>query len=85
MQTIGKQAKTAALSLRQVTTEAKNAALYAIADAIDQHADAILEANAADIADGRAAGLTPALIDRSESGKPVGRYHGRRAPCSGTS
>ncbi len=64
MQTIGQQAKTAALSLRQCTTDAKNAALNAIADAIDQHSTAILEANAADIADGRAAGLTPALIDR---------------------
>jgi glutamate-5-semialdehyde dehydrogenase len=64
MQTIGKQAKTAALSLRQATTDAKNAALYAIADAIDHNADPILEANAADIADGRAAGLTSAMIDR---------------------
>jgi glutamate-5-semialdehyde dehydrogenase len=64
MQTIGKQAKIAALDLRQSTTEAKNTALYAIADAIDHHSTAILEANAADIADGRAAGLTPALIDR---------------------
>lgn len=61
---IGKQAKLAALKLRQSTTEAKNAALYAIADAIDYHSDAILEANAADIADGRVEGLTPALIDR---------------------
>lgn len=64
MQALGKQAKAAALVLRQFTTEQKNRALLALADALEANAPAILEANAADMADGRAAGLTPALLDR---------------------
>lgn len=64
MQAIGQQARAAATALRLHGTAAKNAALLAIADAIDAHQAAILEANAADLEDGRAAGLTPALLDR---------------------
>lgn len=64
MQLIGQQAKAAALALRQFTTAQKDRALRALADAVEGSAAAILEANAADMADGRAAGLTPALLDR---------------------
>ncbi len=64
MQQIGKQAKAASGALRRFDADAKNAALRAIAEAIDANSAAILEANAADVEDGRAAGLTPALIDR---------------------
>lgn len=64
MQALGQQAKAAAAELRRFDTAAKNRALRAIADAIDANRDAILEANAADVADGRAAGLTSALLDR---------------------
>ncbi len=64
MQAIGQQARAAAITLRLYDTAAKNAALLAIADTIDAHQAAILEANAADLEDGRAAGLTPALLDR---------------------
>jgi glutamate-5-semialdehyde dehydrogenase len=64
MQALGRQAKGAALALRTVDTTAKNRALCALADAIDANQAAILAANAADMDDGRAAGLTSALLDR---------------------
>lgn len=69
MQQLGQQAKTAATALRRFSTAQKNAALIAIADALDAHTPAILEANALDMADGRAAGLTLALLDRLDLGK----------------
>lgn len=64
MQALGRQAKAAALALRTVDTGTKNRALCALADAIDAHSAAILAANAADMGDGRAVGLTPTLLDR---------------------
>lgn len=64
MATIGRRAKAASLALRGYDTAAKNRALVAIADEIDARRASILEANAADMEDGRAAGLTPALLDR---------------------
>ena len=64
MPDLGHRAKVASSALRQFDTAAKNDALRAIADAIDANSAAILEANAADMEDGRAAGLTPALLDR---------------------
>ncbi|MBN2303568.1 MAG: glutamate-5-semialdehyde dehydrogenase [Anaerolineae bacterium] len=64
MQVLGQQAKAAAFALRKFDTAAKNDALRAIADEIDARRDAIFAANAADMEDGRAAGLTPALLDR---------------------
>ncbi len=64
MTVLGRQAKAAARSLRAFDTAAKNALLRALADAIDARAESILEANAADLDQGRAAGLTPALLDR---------------------
>lgn len=64
MQILGQQAKAAAQILRSVTTTAKNTALLAIAEAIEANTAPILAANTADITDGQAAGLTPAMIDR---------------------
>ncbi len=64
MQALGQRAKSASLELRQFDTAAKNDALHAIADAINANRDTILAANAADMEDGRAAGLTSALLDR---------------------
>ncbi len=64
LQEIGLRARAAARTLASVETQVKNAALLAMAEAIDAHQDAILAANAADIADARAQGLTPAMIDR---------------------
>ncbi len=57
-------AKRAARALASAPTAAKDAALAATARLLDERADAILEANAADLADERAAGLSDALRDR---------------------
>ncbi|WP_162910013.1 glutamate-5-semialdehyde dehydrogenase [Aggregatilinea lenta] len=64
MQLTGKQAKAAALELRRFTTAQKNAALYTIADAIETRSEKILQQNAADMDDARAAGLSSAMLDR---------------------
>ena len=72
MQAMGRTASAAARALRTVDTATKNAALLAIANAIDANADAILQANAADITDAQAAGLTPAMIDRLDLNKRLG-------------
>ncbi|MBE2184929.1 MAG: glutamate-5-semialdehyde dehydrogenase [Anaerolineae bacterium] len=58
----GKQAKQAARALAKATTEEKNRAVLAIADAIEACADAILEANARDLAAARERGLSETLI-----------------------
>ncbi|PID65018.1 MAG: glutamate-5-semialdehyde dehydrogenase [Gammaproteobacteria bacterium] len=64
IQHLGRQAKTAANSmLAQPAVERKNA-LFAIADAIEQHADKIIAANAIDLQHGRENNLSPALLDR---------------------
>jgi glutamate-5-semialdehyde dehydrogenase len=47
-----------------VPTDAKNAVLEAVAQLLGERTGEILEANAADLADDRAAGLTQALLDR---------------------
>jgi glutamate-5-semialdehyde dehydrogenase len=64
MRTIGEQAKRAARVLALAPTAHKDAALDAMARAIRQRADAILAANAEDLAEARAAGATAAFIDR---------------------
>ncbi len=61
---IGEQAKKASRQLAKATTAQKNAALHAIADALLANAADILSANREDLADGKANGLTPALLDR---------------------
>jgi glutamate-5-semialdehyde dehydrogenase len=50
--------------LASASTEQKNAALEATARLLKERSGEILEANAADLADDRAEGLTPALRDR---------------------
>src|SRR5919197_4718904 len=57
-------AKRASRELATASTETKNAALGRLAELLGERGDAILEANAADLADERAAGLTEALRDR---------------------
>ena len=57
-------AKRAALTLGSAPTAAKDAALAATATLLGERSAQILEANAADLADERAAGLTSALRDR---------------------
>jgi glutamate-5-semialdehyde dehydrogenase len=56
--------KKAARALASASTEAKNAALEATARLLGERGVEILEANAADLADERAAGLSAALRDR---------------------
>ncbi|HEU5089838.1 MAG TPA: gamma-glutamyl-phosphate reductase, partial [Roseiflexaceae bacterium] len=64
MQQIGRDARQAARVLAVCSTEQKNAALEAIASALLTHSARILEANAGDLEQGRAAGLSDALLDR---------------------
>jgi glutamate-5-semialdehyde dehydrogenase len=57
-------AKAAAPAVARASTATKNAALRAMADALDGAHDAILAANADDIAAAREAGMPTAMIDR---------------------
>ena len=57
-------AKAAARRLAAVDSATKNAALTAIADALEARIPEILEANARDLEAGRSSGLSPALLDR---------------------
>lgn len=59
-----RRAREAAVILRQLTRNDKDAALRAMADALDARADEIIDANEADVERARANGTTPALIDR---------------------
>src|SRR6188508_3790596 len=64
MRNIGQQAKAAARVLALAGTAQKDRALAAMASAIRASKSEILHANAADLADGKAAGLTAAALDR---------------------
>ena len=57
-------AKRASHELARAGAERRNAALERIAELLRERSDDVLEANAEDLADERAAGLTPALQDR---------------------
>ncbi|HMM64964.1 MAG TPA: aldehyde dehydrogenase family protein, partial [Mesorhizobium sp.] len=61
---IGRRARAAARPLAVASTETKNAALNAMADAILASEKNILDANAVDLANGREAGLSAAMMDR---------------------
>jgi glutamate-5-semialdehyde dehydrogenase len=61
---LGRAARQAARAMAKASTQAKNAALLAAAEALRRHRDEVLAANAADLAAAREAGLSPALIDR---------------------
>uniref|UniRef100_UPI00097E5C0A glutamate-5-semialdehyde dehydrogenase n=1 Tax=Sphingopyxis sp. KK2 TaxID=1855727 RepID=UPI00097E5C0A len=61
---IGARARAAAKQLATVPTAAKAAALRAAAEQLRLRADPILDANRRDMADGRAAGLSAAMLDR---------------------
>src|SRR3954447_15830059 len=61
---ICESAKRAARELAVASTEAKNGALARLAELLGERADDVLQANAEDLADERASGLTPALRDR---------------------
>ena len=58
------EAKAAARTLATLSTQVKDAALNALADALEAHAAEILAANAADLERGRADGLSASVLDR---------------------
>jgi len=64
MQQLGQRARAAARHLARASTGAKNAALLAIADALQRDEAALRAANDKDLAAGRAAGLDAALLER---------------------
>lgn len=64
LQEQGAKAKASAAVLAAASSETKNQALAAIAQALNQHQERWLEANAKDIAQAKAAGMRPALLDR---------------------
>ncbi len=61
---MGQAARAASRVLATLTTAQKNAALAAIAQEIEAQAQLILAANAQDLTDARAKGLSDALLDR---------------------
>ncbi len=61
---LGVKARAAAQALRAYTTEQKNAALEAIAAALEAAKDEIGKANAEDVKAAAAEGLSPAMLDR---------------------
>jgi glutamate-5-semialdehyde dehydrogenase len=61
---LGRQARAAARQLATASTERKNAALVAAAAALRMNADALIAANAKDVASVREAGKPDAFIDR---------------------
>ncbi len=64
MQELGRRARAAARKVALSSAQQRNAALRAMADALRARAPRILAANARDLADGKAASLSAAFIDR---------------------
>lgn len=61
---LARDARAAARRLAATDSATRDALLHAIADRLEAEADRILAANAEDLAQGRAAGLTAAMLDR---------------------
>ena len=64
MQTLGQQARAASREIARADSNAKNAALLAIADDLEARRSEIIAENARDLAAGKANGLDDALLDR---------------------
>ncbi len=64
LQAMGRAARDASRELARLSTRQKNAGLAAIADEIEKRTGEILEQNRQDVEDGRANGLSDALLDR---------------------
>jgi glutamate-5-semialdehyde dehydrogenase len=64
LQAIGRTAKDAARKLASISTDVKNAALLAMADAISEHKDEIIRANQHDMQGAQDAGVTGYILDR---------------------
>jgi len=61
---LAKKARAAAGELAKLDTDARNAALLAIADALEARRGEIGEANAVDVANAKAAGIKDSMLDR---------------------
>lgn len=61
---MGKAARAASRQLAVLTTKQKDAALLAVADELERQANVVLAENAKDVEEGRANGLSEALLDR---------------------
>ena len=61
---VARRARDAAVTLRRLTRNEKDAALEAMADALDARTPEIVAANEADVARAVASGTSPALVDR---------------------
>ncbi|MXY95069.1 MAG: glutamate-5-semialdehyde dehydrogenase [Caldilineaceae bacterium SB0670_bin_27] len=64
IEAMGKAARKASRTLAGLSSTRKNEALHAIADALEGRSAEVLAQNELDIADGRANGLSDALLDR---------------------
>ncbi len=64
MITIGKNAKTATLAIRNAPSDIKNQALMRAADFLEQDSDTILDANKIDVNNATQKNLAPSMIDR---------------------
>ena len=58
------KARAAAAELARRTTEEKNAALMKVADVLEARRGEVAEANARDVENAKAAGISPAMVDR---------------------
>ncbi len=65
----GKKAREAAYELQSLSSDKKNEGLYAVADALVAVSSEIISENRKDMDDARAAGTSPALLDRLELNK----------------
>lgn len=66
MKAVGQRARQASRELARSNTGAKNAALLAIAEDLNQYRDKLISENARDLEAGKAKGLDAALLDRLE-------------------
>ena len=66
MQTLGQQARAASRAISAASTGAKDSALAAIAEHVASSRQALVDANAQDMANAHANGLESALLDRLE-------------------
>ena len=64
MEELGRRAKVAAPLLAATSTAAKDRALQAAADGLQSHGEELLEANEADLAAAKEAGISTTLLDR---------------------
>ena len=70
MQDLGQRARAASRALAAADTAAKDGALHAIADDLDQVRDELISENRKDLEAGAAKGLDAALLDRLELNQP---------------